>query len=132
MIINNITENADKVLHDEEWIKDFSEKTLQEKKDELIRVTMSKHEIEVRKKNAMDCFKEELKPVNEIFNTLVEEISIGGEVVTGDLYVNFNFDEDVAEMCDESGQVMKTRKLTPSERQKTLFTELRKTGTNNL
>ena len=88
------------------------------------------HEIE--KKEAMEAFKAELKPLNERKQELLENIKKGSEYVENEECVKILYHEEkMAGYYNKLGELVYSRPIMPQEMQRTIFNINRKTGTES-
>jgi hypothetical protein len=113
------------------FMKHYSQNELAEKKSELAETSIEIHEIAVQKKQAMDSFKLELKPLQEQKTDLLGKIKQRGEYVREDVYMFKDEQNKMACYYNASGELIEQRPLKPDEMQKSIFTVTAKTGTND-
>lgn len=80
----------------------------------------------------MDGYKEQLKPLNEEKQKLLENIKKGSEYVEDEECVKILYHEEkMAGYYNRLGELVYSRPIMPQEMQKTIFNINRKTGTND-
>ena len=89
-------------------------------------------DIEIEKKEAMEAFKAELKPLNEKKQELLENIKKGSEYVENEECVKILYHEEkMAGYYNKLGELVYSRPIMPQEMQRTIFNINRKTGTES-
>jgi hypothetical protein len=78
-------------------------------------------------------FKQKMKPLEEQFAKIRDEIKSGGEYVTTECYKFIDNDEGKTAWYSPEGYKLEERDCTPEEKQRTMFQVLRKdkTGTDD-
>ena len=88
--------------------------------------------VEMEKKEAMESFKERLKPLNEEKQELLDHIKRGSEYVENEECAKILYHEEkMAGFYNKLGELVYSRPIMPQEMQKTVFSINRKTGTDN-
>lgn len=107
----------------------FSPEELAQKKELLSEACIKINDIEAEKKEAMDEFKERLKPYNEEKSQLLKDIKNGSEYIDNAECVKILYHEEkMAGFYNKLGELVYSRPIMPQEIQKTIFTL--NTGTN--
>ena len=89
-------------------------------------------DIEIEKKEAMEEFKERLKPLNEEKQELLDHIKRGSEFVENEECAKILYHEEkMAGFYNKLGELVYSRPIMPQEMQKTVFSINRKTGTES-
>lgn len=70
-------------VRDEEYYADLSPEALDQKNEQFSLNAIELNKIELKKKEAVDAFKFQMKPLEIIYNTLLEEITMGKEKRVG-------------------------------------------------
>ena len=110
----------------------FTPDELAQKKESLAETSIKINDIEVEKKEVMDGYKEQLKPLNEEKQVLLENIKKGSEYKPHEECVKIlDHDEKLAGYYNKLGELVYSRPIMPQEMQKTIFNINRKTGTND-
>ena len=108
----------------------FTPDELAQKKESLAETSIKINDIEIEKKEAMETFKAELKPLNEEKLKLLENIKNGSEYRAHEKCVKIlDHDEKLAGYYNKLGELVYSRPIMPQEMQKTIFIN-RKTGTD--
>mgnify|MGYP000765060378 CR=1 FL=1 len=95
-------------------------------------VSITINDIEIEKKEAMDEFKERLKPLNEEKQELLDHIKRGSEFVENEECAKILYHEEkMAGFYNKLGELVYSRPIMPQEMQKTVFSINRKTGTES-
>lgn len=119
VILDNLEGLADRI-EKKTYVEGLSDAELTETKDIYIHKVM---EIE-REMEALaeiqNEYKERLKPVKDEVKGLMAEIRMGVREVEGKVYTIFNHDEGIAGEYTETGKLIKTRPILPTERQTTI------------
>lgn len=110
----------------------FTPEELAQKKESLAETSIKINDIETEKKEAMEAFKAELKPLNERKQELLENIKKGSEYVKNEECVKILVHEEkTAGYYNKLGVLVYSRPIMPQEMQKTIFNINRKTGTES-
>lgn len=126
-----LKDNADSV-EEIGYTHRFTPDELAQKKESLAEASIRINDIEVEKKEAMEAFKQELKPLNEAKQKLLENIKKGSEYVEDEECVKILYhDEKMTGYYNKLGELVYSRPIMPQEMQKTVFSINRKTGTND-
>ncbi|MFP5154566.1 hypothetical protein ACJEEN_12060 [Bacteroides clarus] len=110
----------------------FTPDELAQKKESLAETSIQINDIEVEKKEAMEAFKAELKPLNERKQELLENIKKGFEYVKNEECVKILYHEEkMVGYYNKLGELVYSRPIMPQEMQRTIFNINRKTGTES-
>lgn len=110
----------------------FTPDELAQKKESLAETSIKINDIEIEKKEAMEAFKAELKPLNEKKQKLLENIKKGSEYVKNEECVKILYHEEkMAGYYNKLGELVYSRPIMPQEMQRTIFNINRKTGTES-
>ena len=110
----------------------FTPDELAQKKESLAETSIKVNAIEIEKKEEMDGYKEQLNPLNEEKQKLLENIKKGSEYVEDEECVKILYHEEkMAGYYNRLGELVYSRPIMPQEMQKTIFNINRKTGTND-
>lgn len=116
------------------YMKHFTPEQLLQKKDQLADVSIVIDKVENEKKDAMNAFKEKLKPLNEDKKTLLVDINNKARHVTERCYKMIDYDSRMVGYYTEEGELVHARPIQPQEMQKTIPGEARTrvlNGTND-
>ena len=110
----------------------FTPDELAQKKESLAETSIKINDIEIEKKEVMGGYKEQLKPLNEEKQVLLENIKKGSEYRAHEECAKIlDHDEKLAGYYNKLGELVYSRPIMPQEMQKTIFNMNRKTGTND-
>ena len=110
----------------------FTPEELAQKKETLAEVSITINDVEMEKKQAMEDFKERLKPLTEAKHELLDHIKRGSEFVENEECVKILYTEEkMAAYYNRLGEIVYSRPIMPQEMQKTIFNINRKTGTDD-
>lgn len=110
----------------------FTPEELAQKKETLAEVSITINDVEMEKKEAMESFKERLKPLNEEKQELLDHIKRGSEFVENEECAKFLYHkEKMVGFYNKLGELVYSRPIMPQEMQKTVFSINRKTGTES-
>jgi len=115
---------------EEEYTTHLNQEDLADRKSELSEVCIKISQLEQKKKDLLAEIKAELKPHKLKMGQTLDEIKHQSTRVSGKLYLIDDQDAKVMHYFDTTGRCVRTRQLTPDERQIKLQT-LRNDGTNN-
>lgn len=110
----------------------FTPEELAQKRESLAETSIKINDIEIEKKEAMESFKADLKPLNEQKQELLDNIKKGSEYRENEECVKIlDHEERMAGYYNKLGELVYSRPIMPQEMQKTIFNINRKTGTND-
>lgn len=110
----------------------FTPEELAQKKETLAEVSITINDVEMEKKQAMEDFKERLKPLTEAKHELLDHIKRGSKFVENEECVKILYHEEkMAGYYNRLGELVYSRPIMPQEMQKTIFNINRKTGTDD-
>ncbi len=110
----------------------FTPEELAQKKESLAETSIKINDIEIKKKKAMEEYKEQLKPLNEHKQELLENIKEGTEYRAHEECAKIlDHEEKLAGYYNKMGELVYSRPIMPQEMQKTIFNINRKTGTES-
>lgn len=113
------------------YTKPFTEEELTEFKEELAQSAIEIADLETEKKEVMDDFKSKLKPLQESSRELIENLKKKARYTEEQCFKFIDYNSGQVGFYNSDGVLVDSRALRPQEMQKTIFTELRKTGTND-
>lgn len=125
-----LADNADKV-EKKEYMRHFTPEELLRKKEELSETCISINDIEEELKEIKAEYSEKLKPLIKEKKQALEDLKKKAELVEEDCYKFI--DEETREVgyYNENGDLIESRPAYSDELQLTIFSVIRKTGTNN-
>jgi hypothetical protein len=110
----------------------FTPEELAQKRESLAETSIKINDIEIKKKEVMESFKADLKPLNEQKKELLDNIKKGSEYRENEECVKIlDHEERMAGYYNKLGELVYSRPIMPQEMQKTIFNINRKTGTND-
>jgi aspartokinase len=134
-----IEERAE-VLHDscdqieeKQYTRKFSTTELVQRRAELSETAIKLNTLANELADIRANFKQKMKPMEEEFNKIRDEIKSGGEYVSSECYKFIDVEEGKTAWYTPEGYKLEERDSTPEEKQRTMFQVLRndKTGTND-
>jgi len=126
-----LQDNAD-AIEEIGYTHRFTPDELAQKKESLAETSISINDIEIEKKDVMDEYKEQLKPLNVIKQTLLENIKKGSEYVEDQECAKILYHEEkMVGYYNKLGELVYSRPIMPQEMQKTIFNINHKTGTES-
>lgn len=126
-----LKDNCDKV-EEKGYMKPFTPEQLQGHKESLANVSISIDEIEMEKKEAMEHYKGQLKPLAEQRKQMVSNIRAKAEYVKEICFKFIDQEEKMVGYYNSDGNLIESRPATADELQPTIFSLARKTGTDDL
>jgi len=128
---NFLKDNAD-AIEEIGYTHRFTPDELAQKKESLAETSISINDIEIEKKDVMEGYKEQLKPLNVIKQTLLENIKKGSEYVEDQECAKILYHEEkMVGYYNKLGELVYSRPIMPQEMQKTIFNINHKTGTES-
>jgi len=124
-----LKDNADAVVN-KTYMKKFTPEQLQGHKEDLANTAIQINDIEAEAKATAHMYKEQLKPLKEKRNEMIGNIRAKAKLVTEVCYQFVNEEERITYFFNEDGDCIESRPCTADELQKTVFTQLRATGTD--
>lgn len=130
-------EDREQVLHDscdqieeKEYTRKFSTNELTKKRAELSEKAIKLNNLADELADIRASYKQKMKPLEEQFAKIRDEIKSGGEYVTTECYKFVDHDEGKTAFYTPEGYKLEERDSTPEEKQRTMFQVLRE-GTND-
>ena len=128
---NFLKDNAD-AIEEIGYTHRFTPDELAQKKESLAETSISINDSEIEKKDVMEGYKEQLKPLNVIKQTLLENIKKGSEYVEDQECAKILYHEEkMVGYYNKLGELVYSRPIMPQEMQKTIFNINHKTGTES-
>lgn len=124
-----LMDNCDKV-EDKSYMKRFTPEQLLQMKEELSENAIVINDIEVEKKEAMEQFKETLKPLTERKGRLLKGLKNKAELVTEKCFKFVDPENRSVGYYNEEGDLIESRAAFADELQTNIF-QMQRTGTDN-
>lgn len=102
---------------EEVYMQPVDDNVVDEHKTNLAQASLKQRAILEEKKEAMDGFKERLKPLVEEIGQCLDVIKARAIEVTGKIYKIADFDNQMIHNVDPQGNVLGSRRMKPEERQ---------------
>lgn len=112
-------------------MKRFSDDEIQEKKNDLSEISIAINDIEEEKKEAVKVFKDKLKPLLKGKGQLLKNLKQKAEFVNETCYKFIDNDTRMVSYYNAEGDIVESRPANATELQRTIFQDIRKTGTND-
>lgn len=125
-----LEDNCDKV-EELGYMKPFSSDQLLAMKDRLSEVSITINDIEVEKKAQVALYKAQIKPLSEERRTLLDNIRNRAEHVKENCFKFVDQEAGEVGYYSADGILIESRPIRQDERQKTIMSLGRKTGTDN-
>ena len=125
-----LKDNCDKV-EEKGYMKPYTPEELQGHKENLANVSIEIAEVEAEKKAQDAYFKGQLKPLIEQRAQMVSNIKSKSEYVKEICYKFVEQEEKETGFYNADGDLVESRPATADELQPTIFSMVRKTGTND-
>lgn len=109
----------------------FTPEELAKQREVLTEASIALVDIETAKKEAMADFKEQAKPYEEQKAKAIENLKTKSETVFETCYKYIDEETKMVGFYNAEGNLVSSRPAFPDEMQKTVFAEIRKTGTDN-
>lgn len=125
-----LADNADEV-EKKEYMRHFTPEELLKKKEELSETCISINDIEEELKEIKQEYAEKLKPLNAQKKRALGDLKKKAELVLEDCYKFIDEENREVGYYNQNGDLIESRPAYSEEIQKTIFSVLRQTGTNN-
>ena len=125
-----LKDNCDKV-EEKGYMKPYTPEELQGHKENLANVSIEIAEVEAEKKAQDAYYKGQLKPLNEQRSQMVSNIKSKSEYVKEICYKFVDQESKETGFYNADGDLIESRPATADELQPTIFSMVRKTGTND-
>lgn len=125
-----LEDNCDKV-EELGYMKPFSRDQLLAMKDRLSEVSITINDIEVEKKSQVALYKAQIKPLAEERRTLLDNIRNRAEHVKENCFKFVDQEAGEVGYYSADGVLIESRPIRQDERQQTIMSLGRKTGTDN-
>ena len=113
------------------YTRQLTSEELAECREKLTDASIKLADIAEEKKRAMDAFKEESKPYEEIRAKQIKNLKHKSEVITGMCYKFIDEETRMVGFYNKEGDLVDSRPAFADELQRNIFQVARKTGTNN-
>ncbi len=113
------------------YTRQLTSEELAECREKLTDASIKLADIAEEKKLAMDAFKEEAKPYEEIRTKQIKNLKHKSEVVTALCYKFIDEETHMVGFYNKEGDLVDSRPAFADELQRNIFQAARKTGTNN-
>lgn len=125
-----LNDNCD-AMQEITYTRQLTSEELAECREKLTDASIKLADIAEEKKLAMDAFKEEAKPYEEIRTKQIKNLKHKSEVVTGLCYKFIDEETRMVGFYNKEGDLVDSRPAFADELQRNIFQAARKTGTNN-
>jgi hypothetical protein len=125
--LNNTCDGTEEVSYS----RVFTPEELAEQREQLTEASIKLADIDEKKKESMDFFKQQAKPYAEQRQKAIEALRTKAEIVIEVCYKYFDEETKMVGFYNKQGNLVNSRPAFPNEMQKTVFQVMRKDGTNN-
>ena len=122
-----LRDNADAIVEDFGYTKMLSNEKLDELKDKLAENNIKLRDVRAYKKERVKIYNDQIKELEEEGDELTAQLKSRTEYVSETCYQFI--EEDQVYYFNADGDMIFQRQAKPEERQPTIFSQLRKTGT---
>ena len=123
-----LEDNCDAV-EDVTYSRAFAPEELALRREQLTDVSIEIADIEDEKKKVMDEFKKQLEPLNEVKKGVIKALREKSQTVTEKCYKFIDEESRMVGFYNKEGNLVNSRPAFQKELEKTIYMELRKTGT---
>ncbi len=127
---NFLRDNCDAV-EEVTYSKMFTSEELAKQRETLTEVSIKIADIEEEKKQVIDNYREQLKPLQVEKAEAISNLKSKSQVVTEDCFKFLDEESRMVGFYNKEGILVNSRPAFPNELQKTMFSVLRKTGTDD-
>lgn len=99
------------------YLKDLTPEELDIKRESLHTSLSKMFRLQEEAKKVAACFKDKIKPLSEECHILCEQVDTGKEEITGTTFDFADHEASVMNTFDEKGEFVRSRRLTPKEKQ---------------
>lgn len=103
------------------YMKDLTQEELDIKREQHIDNCIVLRDLEEDLKKIKDGFKAQMDPIREKNKTLLSEVKSRKEEKEGWLFTFFDRENSIANVFDENGEFVSSRRMLPAEKQAKLF-----------
>lgn len=125
--LQNICDGSESVS----YTRIFTLEELAEQREKLTEASIMLADIDKAKKDALANFKEEAKPWESQKAQAIDNLRTKSEVVEEECFKMLDEETKTVGFYNHNGDLVSSRPAFPNELQKTIFSVLRKEGTNN-
>lgn len=125
-----LRDNCDEV-QEVSYSRAFSPAELAEQREKLTDASIKIADIQEQKKEAAAHFKEQLKPYEQQRDEAISNLRDKSQLVTEDCFKFLDEETKMIGFYNKQGQLVSSRPAFQNELQKTVYSILRKEGTNN-
>lgn len=125
----NLKISADKI-ENFGYSRPFTDSEMEQMRVDFTDISLELKDLQEELKNISKDLKEQIKPIKEKVGDVLKKLHEKSEFVTKECAVFYDQEAGKAEYFDlETGDKIHTRTLFPNERQMSIASEIRKTGT---
>ena len=124
-----LKDSCDQIV-ERSYTRKFGSEETNERRAELAEVAIRVNDLEEELSSIRANYKAKIKPLCERIAAIRDELKAGGEWVNGECYKFVDEDEGMVGFYSPEGYLLEQRPMTPDERQRNLFREIRRNGTN--
>ena len=99
------------------YTRKFIKEEIDRFRKQLAELLIEQRNIEDDKRAALDEFKQQLKPIHELIDNLIDNIKFGSCMITGTVFLFDDQRERKMYIYNEEGELVDSRPLSPDERQ---------------
>ena len=125
-----LRDSCDQII-ERSYTRKFGQNEIDERRVDLTNVIIKIADLEQELAEIRADYKGKIKPLNERIAKLREEIKAGGEWTKTDCFKFVDEEEKQVGIYSPEGYLLEQRPMTPEERQRNVFRELRRTGTDD-
>ena len=126
-----VLEDSCDAVEDVTYSKPFTPEELALKREQLTDASIKIADIEEEKKQVMDGYKERLKPLQTQKEDAIKALRDKSQTVTEKCYKFFDEDTKTVGFYNSEGNLVNSRPAFKQELQKTIFSVMRKNGTED-
>lgn len=126
-----VLEDSCDAVEDVTYSKPFTPEELALKREQLTDASIKIADIEEEKKEVMDGYKERLKPLQTQKEDAIKALRDKSQTVTEKCYKFFDEDTKTVGFYNSEGNLVNSRPAFKQELQKTIFSVMRKNGTED-
>lgn len=126
-----VLEDSCDAVEDVTYSKPFTPEELALKREQLTDASIKIADIEEEKKQVMDGYKEQLKPLQTQKEDAIKALRDKSQTVTEKCYKFFDEDTKTVGFYNKEGNLVNSRPAFKQELQKTIFSVMRKNGTED-